>query len=240
MAATCLEIYRYQPGAGQPSQVVRYTLPAAVGGPMVLDALHWVKDHLDPTLAFRRSCREGICGSCAMNIDGHNTLACLQPLVASGTVCRVYPLPHLRVIKDLVVDLTPFYQQYAESQPWLQRRQDHERTAPSDPHHEHLQTTAQRAALEGTVECILCACCATACPSYWWQGGQFLGPATLLQVWRWLQDSRDEARAQRLARLDDAFKLYRCHTIFNCTQTCPKQLNPAQAIAQIKRLMLRR
>ncbi len=232
--ARVITIYRYQPDTGEKPRVVPYEVPDGVGGPMVLDALHWIKAHLDPTLAFRRSCREGICGACAMNIQGRNTLACLQALPASNATCQVYPLPHLRVIRDLVVDLTPFYRQYAEIQPWLQA------PPPEEAQQERRQTEAQRAQLDGAVACILCACCATACPSYWWHGEQFLGPATLLQVWRWVQDSRDTARAQRLAALDDAFKLYRCHTIFNCTQTCPKHLNPAQAIAQLKRLMLSR
>lgn len=222
-----LRVYRWDPDAAENPRADEYEVDTAACGPMVLDALIRIKDHIDSTLTFRRSCREGICGSCAMNIDGVNTLACIRPLNEIRGDIKVYPLPHMAVLKDLVVDLTTFYKQYASVKPWLQG------SAP--PQRERAQSEAQRKKLDGLYECILCACCSTSCPSYWWNGEKYLGPAALLQAQRWLADSRDEAAAERLAELDDAFKLYRCHTIMNCAKACPKGLNPAKAIAEIKK-----
>ena len=202
-------------------------------GPMVLDALIWIKNKVDPTLTFRRSCREGICGSCAMNIDGMNTLACTHGHGEGARPVKIYPLPHMEVVKDLVPDLTTFYAQHAFIQPWL-------KSATPDPQKERRQSRDDRAKLDGLYECILCACCSTSCPSYWWNGDRYLGPAALLQAYRWLIDSRDEATGERLDDLEDPFRLYRCHTIMNCTKTCPKNLNPAKAIAEIKKLMVLR
>ena len=196
---------------------------------MMLDVLFKVKDEVDPTLSFRRSCREGICGSCAMNIGGVNGLACLTKVDRSAAAAptRVAPLPHMFVVRDLVVDMANFYAQYKGIQPYLQA------PAPADGR-EHTQTKADRAVLDGLYECILCACCSTSCPSYWWNEDKYLGPAVLLQAYRWVIDSRDTATEARLASLDDAFKLYRCRTIMNCTKVCPKGLNPGKAIAKLK------
>ncbi|MGK2926018.1 MAG: succinate dehydrogenase iron-sulfur subunit, partial [Lysobacterales bacterium] len=203
-------------------------------GPMVLDAIIKIKNEIDPTLTFRRSCREGICGSCAMNIDGTNTLACTTPIADIRGDVKINPLPHLPVIKDIVPDLTHFYAQYAAIRPWIRTQS----TTPPD--RERLQSKDDRARLDGLYECILCACCSTACPSYWWNGDRYLGPAVLLQAYRWLADSRDEATGERLDDLEDPFRLYRCHTIMNCTRTCPKGLNPATAIAETKKMLLAR
>ncbi len=201
---------------------------------MVLDALNKIKNEIDPTLTYRRSCREGICGSCSMNIDGTNTLACLKPIEDVRGTVRIYPLPHMAVVKDLVPDLTHAYAQLRSIEPWLQA------DTPAPPDAERLQSPAERRKLDGMWECILCFCCTTSCPSYWWNGDRYLGPAVLLQAYRWIADSRDEATGERLDALQDPFKLYRCHTIMNCTQTCPKGLNPAQAIGRIKTLMVER
>jgi succinate dehydrogenase / fumarate reductase iron-sulfur subunit len=200
---------------------------------MVLDALIKIKNEVDSTLTFRRSCREGICGSCAMNIDGLNTLACTLPIAKIRGDVRVFPLPHLPVVKDLVPDLTEFYAQYAAVRPWLQTREP----PPADS--ERLQSPQQQEQVDRPSACILCACCSTSCPSYWWNSERFLGPAALLASHRWIVDSRDQAAPERLAELDDTFKLYRCHTIMNCTAACPKDLNPARAIADIKRRILK-
>jgi len=197
-------------------------------GPMVLDALIKIKNEMDPTLTFRRSCREGICGSCAMNIDGVNTLACLCRIERNtGKDSRIYPLPHMYVVKDLVPDMTNFYKQYKSIKPYLQNDNPPEKG-------EILQSPEQRKKLDGLYECILCACCSTSCPSYWWNQDQYLGPATLMQAYRWMADSRDDHGAERKAQLQNEMSLYRCHTIFNCSKTCPKHLNPAEAIAKIK------
>lgn len=198
---------------------------------MVLDALIKIKNEIDPTLTFRRSCREGICGSCAMNINGQNTLACTCKIEADGPATKIYPLPHMYVVRDLVPDLTNFYRQYQSIEPWLQRR------TPAPDGREHLQSIADRKKLDGLYECILCACCSTSCPSYWWNSDKYLGPAALLQSYRWQSDSRDEMGKERRAKLQDPFSVYRCHTIMNCTKTCPKGLNPAKAIAEIKKSM---
>lgn len=226
-------IYRYDPDGRAQPRIDRYELDMAACGPMVLDALIKIKNEIDSTLTFRRSCREGICGSCAMNIDGTNTLACVKSCSEIKGDIRIFPLPHLPVIKDLVPDMSGFYAQYASVEPWL-------KTAAPPPARERLQSPAERARLNGYYECILCACCSTACPSYWWNPERYLGPATLLQVYRWLVDSRDEGAKERLEALRGPFKLYRCHTIMNCTKTCPKGLNPAKAIAETKKMMLAR
>lgn len=227
------KIYRWDPDSDANPRWDTYTLNLDAIGPMVLDALMYIKDHVDPTLTFRRSCREGICGSCAMNIDGTNTLACTKPIAdVKGTV-KIAPLPHMAVVKDLVPDLTTAYKQYESIQPWLQNSQP-------APERERLQSPEDRARLDGLYECILCFCCSTSCPSYWWNGEKYLGPAILLQAYRCIEDSRDDQVDARLDALEDPFKLYRCHTIMNCTKTCPKGLNPAKAIAEIKKLMVER
>lgn len=228
------EVYRYDPDSGDNPTTDTYELSLDQCGPMVLDALLKIKDDIDPTLTFRRSCREGICGSCAMNIDGTNTLACTKPIEEVEGPVRIYPLPHMPVIKDLVPDLTNFYAQYASIKPWLQSDN------PPRPDQERLQSEDERDRLDGLYECILCACCSTSCPSYWWNSDRYLGPAVLLQAYRWIVDSRDDAAGERLDDLEDPFRLYRCHTIMNCSRTCPKGLNPAKAIAGIKKLMVER
>ncbi len=227
------QIYRWDPDSGQNPRTDVYELDLDACGPMVLDALLKIKNEVDPTLTFRRSCREGICGSCAMNIDGTNTLACTKAISEVVDDVRIYPLPHMPVIKDLVPDLTHFYAQYASIKPWLQT------TTPA-PERERLQSKEDRAKLDGLYECILCASCSTSCPSYWWNSERYLGPAILLQAYRWIVDSRDEFTGERLDNLEDPFRLYRCHTIMNCSKTCPKGLNPAKAIAEIKKLMVER
>ena len=228
------KIYRYDPDSGKNPRVDTYEIDLDACGPMVLDAIIKIKNEIDPTLTFRRSCREGICGSCAMNIDGSNTLACTKAIDEVDGDVEIYPLPHMPVVKDLVPDLTNFYAQYASIKPWMQTE------TPAPPDKERLQSKEDRAELDGLYECILCACCSTSCPSYWWNSDRFLGPAALLQAYRWIADSRDEYTGERLDDLEDPFRLYRCHTIMNCTKTCPKSLNPAKAIAEIKKLMVLR
>ncbi len=203
-------------------------------GPMVLDALIKIKNEQDPSLTFRRSCREGICGSCAMNIDGTNTLACLCYITKGTEATKINPLPHMYVVKDLVTDLSNFYDQYKSIKPWLQTKVEGSHDL---DHGEFLQSKEDRKKLDGMYECILCACCSTSCPSYWWSADQYLGPAVLMQAYRWIEDSRDELTKERLAQLDDSFKLYRCHTIMNCSKTCPKGLNPGKAIGNLKKLV---
>ncbi|MGH8140764.1 MAG: succinate dehydrogenase iron-sulfur subunit [Steroidobacteraceae bacterium] len=227
-------IYRFEPDSGENPRVDTFELDMKGCGPMVLDALIQIKASLDSSLTFRRSCREGICGSCAMNINGLNRLACTTSMHDLGAQIRIYPLPHMPVVKDLVPDLTNFYAQYASVQPWLKTR-----TAPP-PDQERLQSKEDQEKIDRPAACILCACCSTACPSYWWNSERFLGPAALLAAYRWIIDSRDEAAGERLDELQDPFRLYRCHTIMNCTDVCPKDLNPAKAIAQIKQMMLER
>jgi succinate dehydrogenase / fumarate reductase iron-sulfur subunit len=224
-----LRIYRYDPDSDENPRIDTYEIDLEKCGPMVLDALIKVKNEMDSTLTFRRSCREGICGSCSMNIDGTNTLACIKPIEEVKGDINIYPLPHMKVVKDLIPDMTHFYEQYASIEPWIKAE------PPLDPKSERLQSPEDRAKLDGLYECILCACCSTSCPSYWWNGDKYLGPATLLQAQRWLSDSRDEESNERLEELEDPFKLYRCHTIMNCTKTCPKGLNPAKAIGEIKK-----
>merc|ERR1711971_862736 len=200
---------------------------------MVLDALIKIKNEMDPSLTFRRSCREGICGSCAMNIGGVNTLACLSKIEANDKKTKIYPLPHMYVVKDLVPDMNNFYQQYRSIQPWLQAEE-----VKSAVPQQNLQSVDDRAQLDGLYECILCACCSTSCPSYWWNGDKYLGPAVLMQAYRWIIDSRDQSTEARLDKMRyDEFAVYRCHTIMNCTKTCPKGLNPGLAIAEIKKLL---
>ncbi|MBO0749472.1 MAG: succinate dehydrogenase iron-sulfur subunit [Porphyrobacter sp.] len=227
-------IYRWDPEGGQNPRYDTFEVDLDHCGPMVLDALIKIKNEIDPTLTFRRSCREGICGSCSMNMNGRNGLACTTSIEELSGEIRVTPLPHMEVVKDLVPDFTHFYAQYASIRPWLQT------VTPPPSGKERLQSPAQREKLDGLYECILCACCSTACPSYWWNADKFLGPAILLQAYRWLADSRDEMTGERLDMLEDPFRLYRCHTIMNCANVCPKGLNPAKAIAETKKLMVER
>jgi succinate dehydrogenase / fumarate reductase, iron-sulfur subunit len=227
------KIYRYDPDGGSNPRFDRYTIDLDKCGPMVLDALIKIKNEIDPTLTFRHSCREGICGSCAMNMEGSNGLACTTAIGDLRGDIQITPLPHMEVVKDLVPDLTHAYAQYASIQPWL-------KTVSPAPSRERLQSPADRVQLDGLYECILCFCCSTSCPSYWWNSDKFLGPAILLQAYRWLADSRDEATGERLDQLEDPFRLYRCHTIMNCTNACPKGLNPAKAIAETKKMIAER
>ncbi len=226
-------VYRWNPDDGANPRIDTYYVDMDDCGPMVLDAILYIKNKIDPTLTFRRSCREGICGSCAMNIDGTNTLACTKDMKDIKGTVKIYPLPHMPVVKDLVPDLTRFYAQHASIEPWLQ-------TDTPQPEKEWKQSPEDRYKLDGLYECILCACCSTSCPSYWWNGDRYLGPAALLQAYRWLIDSRDESTGARLDNLEDPFRLYRCHTIMNCAKACPKGLNPAKAIAEIKNMMVER
>ena len=227
------KVYRWNPDTGENPRLDTYEVPVERMGQMVLDALIWIKNNVDSSLTFRRSCREGVCGSCSMNIDGTNTLACTKNLDDIRGDVGVYPLPHRPVVKDLVPDLNQLYSQLASIEPWLKT----DSPAPSRERHQSVQ---DRAKLDGLWECILCFSCSTACPSYWWNGDRYLGPAILLQAYRWLIDSRDEATGDRLDNLEDPFRLYRCHTILNCAKACPKGLNPALAIAEIKKMMLER
>jgi len=221
-------VYRWNREDNSNPRIDKYYVNKKKLGPMTLDALMFIKNDLDPSLTFRRSCREGICGSCSMNINGTNTLACLKPI--EGKEINIYPLPHMKVIKDLVPDLSEFYEQYKSIEPWLKNN--------SKSKKERKQSQIERKELDGLYECVLCACCSTSCPSYWWNGDKFLGPAILLQAYRFIVDSRDNDRKSRLKKLEDKFKLYRCHTIMNCTKTCPKNLNPAKAISKIKKLQV--
>ena len=228
-----LRVYRWNPDDGKNPHLDTYWVNEDQCGPMVLDALIKIKNEVDPTLTFRRSCREGICGSCAMNIDGTNDLACLKGLDEVSGAVKVYPLPHMEVIKDLVPDMTNFYAQHRSIEPWL-------KTDTASPPKEWKQSRDDREKLDGLYECIMCACCSASCPSYWWNSDRYLGPAVLLQAYRWVIDSRDEATGDRLDNLEDPFRLYRCHTIMNCAKACPKGLNPAKAIAELKKLMVQR
>ena len=223
-----VEVYRYDPELKSNPRVDTYILDKDKFGPMALDVLIYIKNKIDPTLTFRRSCREGICGSCSMNINGTNTLACIEN-IANESKLKIYPLPHMSVIKDLVPDMKEFYEQYKSIKPWL--------INDKKPKREYNQTQEDRAQLDGLIECVLCACCSTSCPSYWWNSDKYLGPATLLHAYRWIIDSRDTAKKERLSNLADKFKLFRCHTIMNCTKTCPKSLNPAKAISHIKKML---
>ena len=227
------DVYRYDPDSGDNPRIDTFHVDLDQCGPMALDALLWIKNTVDATLTFRRSCREGVCGSCAMTMDGTNWLACTRFIADLATPATFYPLANMRVIKDLVGDTTHAFAQYAMIQPWI-------KPGAAAPQRERLQSPQERSKLDGFYECILCFCCTSGCPSHWWNGDRFLGPAVLLQAWRWLADSRDEATDERLDALEDPFRLYRCHTILNCTRTCPKHLNPGKAIAEIKRMMLQR
>ncbi len=227
-------IYRFDPGSGENPRIDTFEIETKGVGPMVLDGLIQIKSAIDATLTFRRSCREGICGSCAMNINGVNRLACTTAMEDMGGTISIYPLPAMPVVKDLVPDLTNFYAQYASVKPWLQTR------TPPPPDGERLQTKEEQEQIDRPAACILCACCSTACPSYWWNSDRFLGPAALLAAYRWIIDSRDEATGERLDDLEDPFRLYRCHTIMNCTDVCPKDLNPGKAIAEIKKRLIER
>ena len=215
----------YRNNGSNKSRMDTYEFDKKTCGPMVLDALIHIKDNLDSTLGFRRSCREGICGSCAMNINGKNTLACITPIEKKVTI---YPLPHMKIVKDLIPDMKNFYKQYEEIKPWL-ISSNKEGTI------ENLQSKKDRKKLDGMYECILCACCSTSCPSYWWNSDKYLGPAVLMQAYRWIADSRDVDTLNRMTHLDDAMKLYRCKTIMNCSNTCPKGLNPGKAIGELKK-----
>lgn len=230
-------VYRYDPEEkGSKPHVQTYDVDLNDCGPMVLDALIKIKNDLDPTLTFRRSCREGICGSCSMNINGGNTLACICPIDENTSkATKVYPLPHMWVIKDLVPDMNNFYAQYKYIQPYLQKKDFDEKNIGKES---FLQSPEDRVKLDGMIECILCACCSTACPSYWWNGDKYLGPAVIMQAYRWILDSRDDFKEERLAQMRDEWSLYRCHTIMNCTKTCPKGLNPGAAIGEMKKVML--
>jgi succinate dehydrogenase / fumarate reductase iron-sulfur subunit len=227
-------IYRYDPDSGQNPRYDTFEIDLDQCGPMVLDALIKIKNEVDPTLTFRRSCREGICGSCSMNLNGKNGLACTTAIEDLKGEIRITPLPAMEVVKDLVPDFTHFYAQYASIKPWLQT------VSPTPSGKERLQSPEQREKLDGLYECILCACCSAGCPSYWWNSDKYLGPAILLQAYRWLADSRDEMTGERLDMLEDPFRLYRCHTIMNCSNVCPKGLNPARAIAEIKKMQVER
>ena len=228
-----LKVYRYDPDSGGNPRIDTYAIDRDQCGPMLLDALIKIKNEIDPTLTFRRSCREGVCGSCSMNIDGTNWLACIRSLDEINEPATVYPLNNMDVIKDLVGDQTHALAQYTSIKPWL-------RSKTPAPSRERLQSPEERKRLDGDYECILCFCCTSGCPSHWWNGDRFLGPAVLLQAHRWLVDSRDDATAERLDELEDPFKLYRCHTILNCTRTCPKGLNPGKKIAEIKLMIQQR
>jgi succinate dehydrogenase / fumarate reductase iron-sulfur subunit len=227
------DIYRYDPESDGNPRIDTFEVDLDDCGPMVLDALIWIKNTVDSTLTFRRSCREGVCGSCAMNMDGTNWLACTRFISDMSQTATIYPLANLPIIKDLVPDTTHLFAQYEMIEPWL-----HAKTPV--PEKERLQSPQERAQLDGAYECILCFCCTSGCPSHWWNGDRFLGPAALLQAYRWLADSRDEAKEDRLDTLEDPFRLYRCHTILNCTRTCPKGLNPGKAIAEIKKMVIER
>jgi len=226
-------VYRWDPDTGDNPRLDTYPIDLDDCGPMVLDALIKIKNEIDPTLTFRRSCREGICGSCSMNIDGINTLACTYGLDQIKGDVKIYPLPHMSIVKDLVPDLTHFYAQHASIKPWLE-------TSSPAPEREWRQSIEDREKLDGLYECVMCAACSTSCPSYWWNSERYLGPAALLHAYRWLIDSRDEATGERLDHLEDPFRVYRCHTIMNCSKTCPKGLNPGRAIGEIKKMLVER
>lgn len=231
------KIYRWNPDDGQAPVMQEYKVNLnEMTGKMVLDALIKIKNEQDPTLSFRRSCREGICGSCSMNVDGKNNLACLSRIDEDcSKVSKVYPLPHMYVVKDLVPDMTNFYAQYKSIEPWL--KQEKTPAGADGKPVPNFQSVEDRAKLDGLYECILCACCSAACPSYWWNGDKYLGPAIIQQAYRWIIDSRDEAQAERLEKMNDKFSIFKCHTIMNCTKACPKNLNPAWAITEIKAML---
>ena len=226
-----VNVYRWNPEDGKNPSIDTFEVNLNDCGPMVLDALIKIKNETDSTLTFRRSCREGVCGSCAMNIDGANTLACTKAISDIKSDINVYPLPHMPVIKDLVANLSKLYKQYESIEPWMQSLKNGDIK-------EKKQSISERSKLDGLYECIMCACCSTSCPSYWWNGDKYLGPAVLLQAYRWIIDSRDNERKKRLKKVADELKLFRCHTIMNCTNACPKGLNPAKAIGSIKKMLV--
>ncbi len=226
-----IHIYRWDPDKNKNPTIDTFEIDLDKCGQMVLDALILIKDQIDSSLTFRRSCAHGVCGSCAMNIDGVNTLACIKSHTDINGDLNVYPLPHLKVVKDLIGDLSTLYKQYESIKPWLQTEQT------GKEKEELRQSQKDREKLDGYYECILCACCSTSCPSYWWNGDKYLGPAVLLQAYRWINDSRDGDKKERLKKVADELKLYRCHTIMNCTNSCPKGLNPAKAIGSIKKML---
>ena len=232
-----LKIYRWDPEKNNNPRIDTYEIDKKNCGPMVLDALIKIKNEIDTTLTFRRSCREGVCGSCAMNIDGVNTLACIKPINELKKDIKIYPLPHMRIVKDLVPDLSKAYEQLKSIEPWL-KRDKNKNTKNRKLSVEKKQKPEDRAKLDGMWECVLCFCCTTSCPSYWWNEDQYLGPAVLLQASRWINDTRDNKRKERLDKINDSLKLYRCHSIMNCTRSCPKGLNPAKAIADIKKAIV--
>ena len=226
-----VNVYRWDPSIKENPRIDTFEVNIKECGPKVLDILFKIKNEIDPSLTFRRSCAHGVCGSCAMNVDGVNTLSCTKSHSDISGDLNIYPLPHLKVVKDLVGDLTTLYKQYESVEPWLKTKVGEKTTK------EIKQSQEDRAKLDGYYECILCACCSTACPSYWWNGDKYLGPAVLLQAYRWINDSRDEDKKARLKKVADELKLYRCHTIMNCTNSCPKGLNPAKAIGSIKKML---
>ena len=232
-----IKVYRWDPEKNENPRIDTYNIDQKECGPMVLDALMKIKNEIDSTLTFRRSCREGVCGSCAMNIDGVNTLACIKPIEDVRGDIKIYPLPHMKVIKDLVPDLSLAYKQLESVKPWIQK-EEKKKNIPFNNSEEIKQLPNEREKLDGQWECVLCFCCSTSCPSYWWNSDEFLGPAVLLQVARWANDSRDTERKERLKTINDSLKLYRCHSIMNCTSSCPKGLNPAKAIAELKKAIV--
>ena len=225
-----VNVYRWSPSSDENPRIDTFEIDLNECGPKVLDILFKIKNEIDPSLTFRRSCAHGVCGSCAMNMGGKNGLACTTPHSEIKGDINIYPLPHLKVKKDLIGDLDGLYKQYKSIEPWLKNKS----TSESKEIH---QSQKDRSKLDGAYECIMCACCSTSCPSYWWNGDKYLGPAVLLQAYRWIVDSRDEERKKRLEKVADELKLYRCHTIMNCTNACPKGLNPAKAIAEIKKML---
>ena len=233
-----IHVYRWNPDNNENPRIDIYEIDLDRCGPKVLDALIKIKNEIDTTLTFRRSCREGVCGSCAMNIDGINTLACLKPIDEIKNDIKIYPLPHMKIVKDLVPDLNNAYKQLESIEPWLKTKLLISKN--TEKNNEQIQSKSDRAKLDESWECVLCFCCTTSCPSYWWNGDEYLGPATLLQASRWINDSRDQDQNNRLSELEDSFKLYRCHSIMNCTTSCPKGLNPAKAIAGIKKAIVQK
>jgi len=226
-----VNIYRWNPSDSKNPRIDTYEVDMDNCGSKVLDILNKIKNEIDPSLTYRRSCAHGVCGSCAMNIDGVNTLSCTKSYDEIDGEINIYPLPHLKVIKDLIGDLSILYKQYESIEPWLKNNSQTEKGK------EIYQSREEREKLDGYYECIMCACCSTSCPSYWWNGEKYLGPAVLLQAYRWIIDSRDGERKERLKKVADELKLYRCHTIMNCTNSCPKGLNPAKAIGTIKKML---
>ncbi len=227
-----ISIYRYDPDKDDKPYMKDYEVTLEHSDNMLLDALVRVKD-MDDSFAFRRSCREGVCGSDAMNINGKNGLACVTKIADLPDHVTLRPLPGLPVIRDLIVDMTQFFKQYHSIKPYVVNHD-------APPERERLQSPQEREELNGLYECILCACCSTSCPSFWWNPDKFVGPAGLLQAYRFIADTRDQETAQRLDNLEDPYRLFRCHTIMNCVDVCPKNLNPTQAIGKIKELMVKR